>query len=313
MNAQAITVALNGQWHGTYGTAQCLAHDDREPSLKLCDDPGKRDEIDVHCFAGCDWRDVKAALRRLGLLGDRELDRRAIKSRAPGLQRSPLKANPSPDTLTRSKAAKAIWQASKALPDTPAETYLRERGLQPGPDGWPPTLRYHPALKHYDTGLNFPALIAAVSLWPGCEVRAVHRTFLKLDGTAKAVVTKPKLMLGPCGGGAVRLDHFGETLVLAEGIESGLSVQQATGLPTWACLSTSGLKSIILPPDVRTVVIAADNDDAGIKAAEDAAARLTREGRKVKVAKPPANMDFNDVLRLPENVAMFRPREAAHG
>ena len=42
-------------------------------------------------------------------------------------------------------------------------------------------------------------------------------------------------------------------------------------------------------------------------------ALLLREGRKVKIAKPPADMDFNDVLRLPENVAVFRPSEAAHG
>ena len=46
------------------------------------------------------------------------------------------------------------------------------------------------------------------------------------------------------GGGAVRLAPAAETLVLAEGVETGLAVQQATGLPTWATLGTSNLKKV---------------------------------------------------------------------
>jgi hypothetical protein len=53
------------------------------------------------------------------------------------------------------------------------------------------------------------------------------------------------------------------------GIETALSVLQATGKPVWACLGTSGLKAVILPPEVKTVVIAADADEAGEKAAQD--------------------------------------------
>ena len=37
MNAQEITKALGGQWHGSYGTAKCPSHDDREPSLSIRD------------------------------------------------------------------------------------------------------------------------------------------------------------------------------------------------------------------------------------------------------------------------------------
>ena len=35
---------------------------------------------------------------------------------------------------------------------------------------------------------------------------AIHRTFLIRDGSAKAPVEPAKMMLGPCGGGVVRLD-----------------------------------------------------------------------------------------------------------
>ena len=29
MNAESLTKALGGRWHGSYGTARCPAHDDR--------------------------------------------------------------------------------------------------------------------------------------------------------------------------------------------------------------------------------------------------------------------------------------------
>ncbi len=66
-------------------------------------------------------------------------------------------------------------------------------------------------------------------------------------------------------------------------------------------------------PEVTTVTIAADGDEAGEKAAQDAARRFYLEGRKVKIARPPAGMDFNDLLVKPENVVPFpRRQKAAH-
>jgi phage/plasmid primase-like uncharacterized protein len=142
----------------------------------------------------------------------------------------------------------------------------------------------------------------------------VHRTFITVDGSGKAPVGQAKMMLGPCAGGAVRLAPAAEELILAEGIETALSVLQANRKPTWACLSVSGLKAVILPPEVKTVTIAADGDKPGDKAAEEAASRLYREGREVRIARPPHGYDFNDLLRLPENVVPFPGhREAAHG
>ncbi|WP_256481178.1 hypothetical protein [Bartonella sp. B1098] len=34
-NAQGITRAVPGGWHGRYGIARCPAHDDQLPSLSL--------------------------------------------------------------------------------------------------------------------------------------------------------------------------------------------------------------------------------------------------------------------------------------
>ena len=48
--------------------ARCPAHDDREPSLSISD--GKDGKVLVRCHAGCDQRDLIAALRARGAMGN---------------------------------------------------------------------------------------------------------------------------------------------------------------------------------------------------------------------------------------------------
>jgi hypothetical protein len=74
---------------------------------------------------------------------------------------------------------------------------------------------------------------------------------------------------------------------------------QATRIPTWATLGTANLAKLELPDSVREVIIGADYEanGAGEKAALAAAAKLIREGRKVRIARPPAPGDFNDLLQ----------------
>ena len=62
-------------------------------------------------------------------------------------------------------------------------------------------------------------------------------------------------------------------MAVSEGIETGLSFMQATEIPTWAALSAGGLQALLLPPEVREVLIAADRDLVGLNAAQIAAAR----------------------------------------
>ncbi len=131
---------------------------------------------------------------------------------------------------------------------------------------------------------------------------AIHRTFLAIEGAGKAPVDKPKMMLGPCGGGAVRLGDPTDLLMVGEGIETCLAAMQATGNPAWAALSTSGMRSLDLPKGVGNVIVLADGDDGGEAAARDCARRWKREGRQVRIARAPRGMDFNDILmgRSPE-------------
>ncbi len=110
------------------------------------------------------------------------------------------------------------------------------------------------------------------------------------------------MMLGRIAGGAVRLASAGPRLAVAEGIETALSIAQAClELPVWAALSTSGMRSLILPSDVSEVTLCADGDAAGQEAAKAAAKRFVAEGRRVQIAQPPAGAsDFNDVLQTAE-------------
>jgi hypothetical protein len=104
------------------------------------------------------------------------------------------------------------------------------------------------------------------------------------------------MMLGPCRGGAVRLGPSGDVLMVGEGIETCLAAMQAAGHAAWAALSTSGLRALDLPCNVRDVIVLADGDDPGEAAAQECAWRWKRDERCVRIARPPRGKDFNDLL-----------------
>jgi len=104
--------------------------------------------------------------------------------------------------------------------------------------------------------------------------------------------------LGKAAGGVVRLGEASELILVGEGIETCLSVMQATGQPVWAALSTSGLTGLQLPPHIRDVTILADGDDPGERAAQAAARRLKMSVRSVRIVRPFQGADFNDMLNL---------------
>jgi putative DNA primase/helicase len=141
-------------------------------------------------------------------------------------------------------------------------------------------------------------MVAAVTLWPSCEPTGIHRTYLARegDGWNKTPLEPNKMMLGICGGGAVRLCDPSEVLMVGEGIETCLSAMVANGLPAWAALSACGLRSLRLPVGVNNVIVLADGDETGETAAQRCAWRWKREGRRVRIARAPRGMDFNDLL-----------------
>jgi putative DNA primase/helicase len=206
------------------------------------------------------------------------------------------KAADAAHALEMRQAASRVWAATVPISGTLGERYFASRAIA-GP--LPDELRFMPELEHWPSGRMLPAFVARVTAVDGAFL-GVHLTFLTSDGFAnKSLGDKRKLMLGQIKRGAV---HFaepvpGKPLFVGEGIETCLSAMQARPFPTWAALSTSGLRSVVLPDNIRTgIVILADGDHAGEAAARDCAQRWKLEGRKVRIARPPQGLDFNDML-----------------
>jgi DNA primase len=286
MTAETIARALGGHRAGATWMARCPVHEDRNPSLSIS--AGRDGKVLVRCHAGCDQHDLIAALQERGLW-----QRTGRTSGIAFNRRRRIAEEPDADALKRRAAALAIWHASRAIEGTRVATYLRSRGL-----GLPTltALRLHAGLKH-PSGAVWPVMVALVTHGATGLPIAVHRTFLARDGGGKAPIDPAKMMLGPCRGGAVRLGEAGAVLMVGEGIETCLAAMQATGNAAWAALSTSGLRSLDLPRDVRDVIVLADGDEPGEAAAQDCARRWQVEGRRVRIARPPHGMDFNDLLK----------------
>lgn len=284
-DARHLTTALGGKWHGASGNAPCpVCQPERrrdQDALSLRNDGGR---LLAHCHKrGCSFAEIIAAA---GLPPD------ALRPDIEGQAR--FDAQRAKDEARREGQAKAIWGDAETVPvrGTLAETYLRHRGIT---CDLPETLRYQPQGWH-PTAHRFPMMVARVD---GADRFGVHRTYLRADGLAKAAIDPPKAMLGTCAGGAVRLSEAPGRLVLAEGIETGLSLLSGL-LPgpatVWAALSTSGMRGLHLPPVPGRLTVAADGDAPGRAAATALASRAEALGWQVSLLPAPDGRDWNDVL-----------------
>jgi putative DNA primase/helicase len=285
VTAADIAATLGGaRRSGQWWSCRCPAHDDRMPSLSVRD--GDRGLL-VRCWSGCDPRDVLAELRRRGLIGGQAESRPKAAPGQPEIRGA--------NDARRIAAAMDLWSESYRADGTIVERYLRSRGITLPP---PATIRMHGMMAHRESGEQRPAMVALVEHTEHGPT-GVHIAYLAIDGSMKATIEPAKRSLGPVAGAAVRLAPAGALLMVAEGIETGLAAMQACQLPVWAALSTSGMKALVLPPVVRTVIILADHDvnGAGERAARAATDRWLAEGRRVRLAMPPEpGSDFNDVL-----------------
>ena len=280
MNALAICKALGGR----SGLAFCPAHPNtKTPALSLKD--GSDGRLLVFCHAGCAGVDVLAALRARGLLvgrSDWKPDPREIERR---------KTEEDAERRRRIDQARRCWAEAGPIAGTLAARYLQARGIT---CDLPPTLRFHPNCWHGPTAAKVPALVAAVSI--GRKVVGVHRTYLAEPGIK--AFDNAKLMLGCCAGGATRLSGGAGTLLVAEGIETGLSLLsglQDASPRVWAALSTSGMAGLVLPRPPGELVLAPDGDVPGREAARKLADRATTTGWHVRIMKCPDGADWNDI------------------
>lgn len=287
MDAKQITHALRGKWYGRYGSAPCPVCQSEgrkgQNALTLAD--GESGRLLLHCKKfGCAFGDILAAVGiapgGYAAPNPSEVARRQAEVRA--------------ESEKRAKQAHRLWQDAQPIIGTLAETYLRGRGIScPLPE----TLRFLPACWH-PSAKRFPAMLSFVEVESGFSV---HRTYLAPDGSGKAEVAPNKLMLGRVSGGAVRLTEAQGPLVVAEGIETALSL--ACGLlrapaSIWAALSTSGIRGLYLPVKTACLIIAPDGDAPGRDAAHALAERAAAVGWQVSLLPAPDGRDWNDILTI---------------
>jgi putative DNA primase/helicase len=289
-DAATIARAYSGKPYGDGWIIRCPAdghgsgRGDKRPSCTI-KDGDMQGRVLVHCFAGCEAGAILDALRTRGMISS--ADSLPETHRHLGSDRKPLpEPEPNPEALR-------IWLAARPLERTPAETYLREQRALTG--ALPPSLRFA-YVKHQPTGLELPALVAAIARPTDRKIIAVQATFLTEQGR-KAPFTTPRWTFGAMGTGAIRLAPVTDVIGIAEGAETALSATELTGIPCWSSVGAARLPNIAVPSTVKTVHIFGDNDAPGHVAAQRAADRHVREGRKVFVRFPPDGVgDYSDVL-----------------
>jgi hypothetical protein len=278
ISVEEIAIALGtvGSASGAY-RCDCPVCGYRALSVFLDDDGS----VGVHCYSCNDKKAIRSHLKARGLL----------------LSRQP------PEVLRSNQLTDAveIWAAGVPVEGSVAADHFgRWRGI-PGP--YPDTLRYvRGPFGPYSTWIA--GLVALVQGADG-NILGIHVTRLSPMGIKMHGRRSGYRRFGLLDGGGVWFGKPSGELVVAEGVESALAAMIVLG-SSWgvASLGAKGMKRLVLPDEARQVHIAADNDVAGDgqRAANEAQARWTAEGRRVRVSTPnKAGADFNDVLRSRAN------------
>ncbi|MBB4267714.1 VapE domain-containing protein [Roseospira visakhapatnamensis] len=271
-------IGLAGRWAG-YG--RDWATDDRADPIEL-----------IGWATGlCNGDLYTEAARVAGLTPDAPKPRKA--------------APPPPPARDKTADARRVVESCQPLGGTLAEAYLKARGLT---DPGAPDLLFTPDMTDMASRTGWPGMVGVIRDGDGQPTGGIHRTFLRPDGAGKA--SPGKKMLGPAGGGHVRLFPVPEDghLGIAEGIETALSAHRLFGLPTWAGLSAEGVRRFQWPGGVTRLTIFADAGEAGQKAAADLAARLNDAGIGHTIVSPLHGDDFNDDLRHGATADDYAPK-----
>jgi len=270
---------------------------DSNPSLHIGDGASR---LLVHCYAGCDPRDVLDVLRRRGLLENcarSEYDRHPVAAQNGGRG----KQEHDERARKRIRQAREIWSAARDPRGTLAEVYLRFRRLTLNDVLAGHVLRFHPRcpwLNESGERIFVPALIAVFRSIDNDEVTGIQRIALKSDGHKLG-----RRMLGVVHRAAVKLDSVEDELAIGEGVETCMAAHQLMVMgeleraAVWALGSAGGIERFPVLPNINTLRIIGENDHTNERAVEQCGLRWQAAGRCVRVIKPdPDCKDLNDVL-----------------
>lgn len=208
----------------------------------------------------------------------------------------------------------SIISKSEPIQGTVAEKYLQSRGtdLTESDD-----LRF---LKRVNTGAQnnekrpFASALLGIVRDEKGEVKAIQMTYLDpVSGKKIDELPIKKRSMGSLKGGSVMLaksESVAQLCFISEGIETGLSVQQALKTmknghsEVMATLGISNFSDVAALTKAQNIVLVLDNDGAGAqsqKLIDKAIVKLQESGKMVHTMKPEMldgkKTDFNDLLK----------------
>jgi hypothetical protein len=261
---------------------------DRNPSLRIGDGASR---LLVHCYAGCDPRDVLDVLRRRGLLDD-------APSRNPSAIKTPPPKPRNGDERRNIDLADRIWREATHIEGTPGALYFYKRNIDItlAPDFG--RLRWH-ARCPWGKGGTTPCVVARFTDAITGEPRGIWR---------RPISGETPHALGPIAGCVIRLwpDAAVTTaLVCGEGPETVLSAalhitRHGTLLqPAWAAGCADNVKNLPVLAGIECLTLLVDNDASGKgqRAAAEGARIWVAAGREViRLTPRELGADFNDII-----------------
>lgn len=270
----------SGGWMGC-----CPFHRDRTPSFHVSDIKGT-----YRCF-GCNaWGDTFDFVMQTKGVGFQEAVRSIagefIEPTISGpLQREVEREAAAVDDRRRIHHAHELWMKREPIGESLACRYLRDtRGIT---GLIPDILGYVHRAYCSPLGEEVPALIAPLQNKHG-HVTAVQQIFLcheTMDAYRDENGRRIKRTLGAMQDGAVRMGIPDMALGLAGSVEDALAASAMFSLPVWATCGEARFERVWVPEDVEHLIIFADADDPGRKAAKAVEAKH-RDLRRVTICYP---------------------------
>ncbi|PKD41978.1 hypothetical protein CWO84_02840 [Methylomonas sp. Kb3] len=199
------------------------------------------------------------------------------------------------DTTKNQERLNRIHSGLKRIAqDDPVWRYLRSRGItilpkrdvftHKGLDYWTKNEQGKP--------VKVGTFSAMVSVFRNLssEVCTYHVTYLTTDG--KKITGYPAKKVQPpirdMRGGSIQFGGVGQTIIVAEGIETALAAEQEFGYPAWSAANATMMELVEVPDYVESVLVISDEDSSftGQKAAYTLANRLkVQNGKDVSVVR----------------------------
>lgn len=173
-------------------------------------------------------------------------------------------------------------------------------------------MRFAPRFLHTGTNKNYPAMLVLLRDAVTNEERAIQATYLvdevgfgfknlKIKSEADGKLKSQREYRGSPAGAVFKGfcpdEHVGDTLCVAEGVETAMSIVVAGLRSVWATCGSMAALPVI--ERVKTLYIFADNDpkEQGLKFARACEKRWRDAGKTVRIIMPnKPGEDFNDVL-----------------